>query len=431
MVNTDRQPIFHLDKVWANNFRSIASTTVDLERLTVFVGPNASGKSNLLDVLRFIKDALHHDLDAAISMRQGFEAISRRVSKDCPANIEIGITARTRGYESSPSFLIDYSFLLKSDHNSPHKVDYEFAKIWTIGERKLIAEFRIEQGNIVSPNFLVRQHSIQPSFSDEYDSDFDPIDLNLPTLFRFRRPLIRDSVELELSEPELTNAVGAAHRLFRHLRDMRFYHIFPNTIREPKQLTNANYLDEDAANLASVLREMEKRNSRFLSRLKDGLGSLIPGVTDLDVTSAGGYLVVRLKHESKYHDEWFDLSQESDGTIRLLGILTALNQRRYVQLIGIEEPELTVHPGAMPVLADLLKEFSRRSQLIVTTHSPDLIDCLSDYRSVENLRLVDLVEGTTTVREVSETQSEDVKRHLFSPGELHRMGQLTLPNPNQ
>ena len=86
-------------------------------------------------------------------------------------------------------------------------------------------------------------------------------------------------------------------------------------------------------------------------------------------------------------------------------------------LVGIEEPELTVHPGALMVLADLLREASRRSQILVTTHSPDLIDRLP----VENLRVVNSDRGVTTVGPVSETQTEAVKQSLFSPGELHRM----------
>ena len=62
----DKAP-FQVTKVWARNFRSIAEMSFELDRLTVLAGPNASGKSNVLDVLQFIKDALHFNLDAAIS----------------------------------------------------------------------------------------------------------------------------------------------------------------------------------------------------------------------------------------------------------------------------------------------------------------------------------------------------------------------------
>lgn len=164
------------------------------------------------------------------------------------------------------------------------------------------------------------------------------------------------------------------------------------------------------------------------SGLKDSLSLLVPGVTDLDVASVGGYLVVRLKHQSGRDGTWIDLSQESDGTIRLLGLLVALYQRDSLSLMGIEEPELTVHPGATAPLADLLNEASQRYQVIVTTHSPDLIDCLVDYRITESLRIVELVDGVTVVRGVADSQREAVQRHLFSPGELHCMGELESPH---
>ena len=64
----------------------------------------------------------------------------------------------------------------------------------------------------------------------------------------------------------------------------------------------------------------------------------------------------------------------------------------------------------------------------MTTHSPDLIDYLTDYRTVEPLRIVELRDGATKVRRVFDTQAEAVKESLFSPGELHSMGELEQPH---
>ena len=94
--------------------------------------------------------------------------------------------------------------------------------------------------------------------------------------------------------------------------------------------------------------------------------------------------------------------------------------------ISIEEPELTVHPGALAVLADVLNEASESSQIVVTTHSPDLIDRVTNSRHVEILRVVELINDYTTVNEVPKSQVEAVKQYLLSPGELHRMGELVI-----
>ena len=424
MVSPHRLPTFQIKKVWAKNFRSILDTSADLEQLTVFVGPNASGKSNLLDILRFIKDALRFDLEAAIYTRQGIGAIHRQESQNGFADIEIGIIAGVRGYHWDDTLDIEYGFSLSIAQDGGYKVNREYAKIWNGGDDNAEVTFRICEGNLTHPNSLNLQGSQQPLFEDETNTDFDTTDLALPTLLRItRRRVMQDAGQSELTTQAVHSALSHLHR---NLLNMRFYHIFPNTIREPQKLGSSFPLEEDAGNLASVLRDMEKERPQRMARLKESLGRLIPGVSDLEVTAAGGYLVIRLRHDAVPGSAWFDLSLESDGTVRLVALLTALYQHRNPPLIGIEEPELTVHPGALSVLADLFNEAANRSQLVVTTHSPDFIDCVTDYRAVKSLRIVELVNGVTKVGQVPETQIKAVSQHLFSPGELHRMGELGL-----
>ena len=85
--------------------------------------------------------------------------------------------------------------------------------------------------------------------------------------------------------------------------------------------------------------------------------------------------------------------------------------------MGIEEPELTIHPGAQAVLADVMVEATLRTQVLVTTHSPDLIDRLP----IESLRAVQIEDGWTKVGPVSDTQVKAVRDGLFTSGELHSM----------
>ena len=411
-MQNSRNLRFQITKVWAKNFRSIADTSIDLDELTVLVGPNASGKSNVLDILRFVKDALRFDLEAAVSVRHGIDAIHRQESDTKPPGIEIGIFATATDYS------IEYGFLLAIDSDGGYRVSREHGKVWEgDGSGESVVEFTIEDGNLVSPEFLSNSRS--RARQDDEDTDFDVFDLSLRRMSRMW--LLRGFDE---NGDTIRLISRALERLYRSIINMRFYHIFPNTIREPQKLGNAYPLDEDAGNLASVLRDLEKKRPSVMGRLKESLRRLIPGVSDVEIAPVGGYLVVRLEHDSIQGGTWFDLSQESDGTIRLLGLLVALYQSRRLSLIGIEEPELTVHPGVLAVLADELNEASLRSQVIVTTHSPELIDRVTDNRRIENLRVVELIDGVTTVNEVSDVQIKAVKQHLFSPGELHGMGEL-------
>ena len=424
MATAYRLPTFRINRVWAKNFRSISDTFADLDQLTVFVGPNASGKSNLLDILRFIKDALRFDLEAAIYMRQGLTAIHRHESQNPSADIEIGVTASVGGYRCEDTVEIEYGFSLTNTEDGGYRVSREYGKIWNGQAENGEVEFRINDGNLAHPESFALLDSQQRLFEDENSTDFDTSDLALPTLLRLTgRLVVHDIGQSELTTQATHSALTHFHR---NLLNMRFYHIFPNTIREPQKLGNAFPLEEDAGNLASVLRDMEKERPNLMARLIESLGRLIPGVSDLTVTPAGGYLVIRLKHDAVPGGAWFDLSLESDGTVRLVALLAALYQHRNPPLIGIEEPELTVHPGALSALANLFSETASRSQVVVTTHSPDFIDYVTDYRAVKSLRIVELVDGATKVGQVSNVQAKGVNQHLFSPGELHRMGELGL-----
>lgn len=410
---------FQITEVWARNFRSIANTSVELDRLTVLVGPNAAGKSNVLDILRFIKDALRFDLEAAISLRHGPEAIQHRTVEDQTSDVELGLSAREGS--GKVRYSLKYSFVLVVDNDGGFHVGQEYVRVRPRGLGKPF-EIRIEEGRLIqfewqssaSDGPRLVQHADRHDFST---SDLWLLDTPRTWWMRDQKP-----------QPEWDEVRHCLRHFHHRMRETRFYHVFPNTLREPRRVEGAYPLAEDAGNLASVLRVMKRRDPFMMSGFGNSLSLLIPGVIDLDVDSVGGYLVVRLKHQSGRDGTWIDLSQESDGTIRLLGLLVALFQPGRLSLMGIEEPELTVHPGAMALLANLLNEASQRYQVIVTTHSPDLIDYLTDHRITENLRIVELVDGVTVVRGVADSQREAVQRHLFSPGELHRMGELESPH---
>ena len=93
MQDSGRQLDFQITRVWAKNFRSVADVSFEMDPLTGFVGPNASGKSNLLDILRFIKDALSFNLEVAVSSRNGIDGLARHGAGDGDCEIEMGVAA--------------------------------------------------------------------------------------------------------------------------------------------------------------------------------------------------------------------------------------------------------------------------------------------------------------------------------------------------
>ena len=386
-----------ITRVWARNFKSIRKLDLELGPLTVLVGPNASGKSNVLDVLSFIRHALQRDLDSAITSRQGIGAVRRSTPKGGTRDVEVGFTAERGGFQ------IKYGFVLGS-RSGNYRVKREFGVVTPSDPDEEPIDFEVREGRPVKP----RRLGGEPLETSE---------LALPLL---RRLLFSQPVEADNRRYRSTRTSTNMNEVLNFFGWSRLYRLFPDAMREPRRPLDWRILAEDGSNLASVLREMDKRDAPHLGEIKDALGNVVPGLTDLHVQQSGGFIVVKLRHSAEGGEgagSTYDLSQESDGTVRLLGLLTALYQPRSQSLIGIEEPELTIHPGALAVLADVMVDVSTRMQVLVTTHSPDLIDRLP----IESLRAVQIEDGCTKVGSVSEAQADAVRDGLFTSGELHSM----------
>ena len=422
-------------KVWAKNFRSIESAELEFGPLTVLVGPNASGKSNLMDTLWFLGDAARLGLEAAITRRGGIDSIGRKSPTGRVLGPEIGYRC---GF---PWGTLEYTVALMRRAKGEYRVKRESAKLEPTESDLHPREFAFTNGRLTKPNLkriLKRTESTRTADGgyvtnvyreiDQLIAESDGQDLQLmsPEPPRLAWTLAYLASE---SEPSVSESY---FRIYQALDDARvvlgkigLYHIFPNSLRDPQKVADSHPLATGGENLASTLRDMIQKKSRFLPDLKGALAFAVPGVQDIRVSHAGSYYVVELNHERDGGNErgsWFDLSHESDGTIRLLAMLTALFQDPAPSLIGLEEPELAIHPGAMAVLSDTMKEAALRGQVLVATHSPDLIDRLP----IESIRAVTAEDGSTRVGKVAEHQLTSVRENLFSAGELHSMEGLQL-----
>jgi hypothetical protein len=212
---------------------------------------------------------------------------------------------------------------------------------------------------------------------------------------------------------------AASLRGEKELEGLLFYTLDIADLRVPQRILKAGVFDEKGSNLAAVLRRLLLRRAQGLQGVLFALQQAVAGFDTVEIESVGGYLATKLiyhtddpaKPRASY------LGQESDGTIRMLGLLAALYQEPAQPFISIEEPEANIHPGALAVLAGVLDEASLRSQVLVTTHSPDMLDHLP----AESFLVVEKVGDATRVGPLDAGQLESVRRRLFTPGELLRM----------
>ena len=433
-MTTESEPRPTITKVWAKNFRSIEYAELELGPLTVLVGPNASGKSNLLDILSFLADATRDGLETAITRRGGISSIGRRSPTGRALSPELGLQYKL------PGGTLEYSVALMRRSNGEYGVKREFGTFNPGDSSTGQVEVELSSGRITKPNLKNILKKRESRLNKAGESTTSRIRAETRFIEELIEGLGSQDLQMISEQPWRvtswlasldtgTEAMGKSPYFGLHmaldnargnLSHIGMYHIFPNSLRDPQKVADSHPLATSGENLASTLRDMVQKKSRFLSELKEALSVAVPGVRDVRVLHAGSYYVVELKHEKADNGAkglWFDLSHESDGTIRLLAMLTALFQDPAPSLMGLEEPELAIHPGAMAVLADTMKEASLRGQVLVATHSPDLINLLP----IESIRAVTAQDGSTRVGKVAEHQLKSVKDNLFLPGELHSM----------
>ncbi len=225
-----------------------------------------------------------------------------------------------------------------------------------------------------------------------------------------------EGLEPKIGDTGLAFPAVAGDERFRPLFDLvsslEIYSIYPDTLRRPQKYDPDKPMHRHGDNWVSILRDQEP--STWKPEVVAGLGWLTGDINDIKVSKAANYLVAQFRHGANGQGKWFDAAQESDGTLRVAGILTALLQEPPLRLIGVEEPELTVHPGALPLLMDYLRQASKRSQVLLTTHSPELLNLVE----ADEVLVVVRSKGGTRICGMAEDQRAAVANGLLRLGEL-------------
>jgi predicted ATPase len=219
-----------------------------------------------------------------------------------------------------------------------------------------------------------------------------------------------------LALPLVGNAPGF-RGILGALREMRAYSIVPDLLREPQDSDEGRILRVDGRNATSVWRDLDPEDRGELIAL---LGHAVPGIEDVRTQRYGRKRGFEFLQTSGSGRNRFEGHQMSDGTLRLFGILLALLQRRPSSVIAVEEPEASLHVAALEALIGMMRERVASGQVLLTTHSPELID----FVSADELRLVRREEGHTIVAPLASHTKKVVRDELFTLGELHRAGGL-------
>ncbi len=408
------------------NFLSFGpdSEAIELRDLNLLIGANGSGKSNLLEAFALLK-AAPYDLTLPIREGGGVEAWLwngtdevRLPNATVAALLKYPQGRADRGNESlfySLSFternqrLQVVDEVLESSEPSAANDNKKFRYVWQDNDRVLVST-RV------------------PNVPSSVPTSTEP-DRNLYTNQPGSRRLIVLATRLNgqqsiLSQrkdpdqyPELT-FVGQQLDSIRLYRDWNFSRY--SSLRRPQPAdTASDVLSEDAGNLGLVLNNLRLSRTwpTFLSYLRE----FYEDAEDADVRVQMSTAQIFLRERGSRS---VPATRLSDGTLRWLWLLTMLLNRQLPPVICLEEPELGLHPDMIPVLARLLREAATRTQLIVTTHSDDLISQFSD--TSESVLVFEKDEGATKVRQFRNDQLVDLQEWLrdYSLGQLRAKGFL-------
>ena len=378
-----------ITRVILKNYKSIATCDVWLQPLTFLVGRTGAGKSNFLDSLRFVADALNSSLGHAIRDRGGINDVCRR-SRGHPNHFSIRLE-----FVLPEGFTGYYDLQITKRPPGGYKVQTEECSIQNKSCLTSEAYFRVESGTVTYTSVEVA-----------------------PAAAPDRLYLVNAS-----GLPEFRPVYDAFSR-------MGFYNFNLDKIRDFQDPDPADLLMGDGSNLTSILTQL---SPAVKTDLEEYLALVVPDIREVDVKAFGPKqtLAFRQKIGADKYLGRFLANNMSDGTLRALGILVALfqgdgNAQKRVPLVGIEEPEIALHPGAVAVLLDGLRDAANRTQVIITTHSPDLLD--DKHLDVDSILAVEAYDGNTVIAPVDEVGKSVVRDKLFTTGELLRRDQLQ-PDP--
>jgi len=366
-----------ISRLKVKNFKSLKDIDISLRPLTVFVGPNNAGKSNILDSLLFLRDILETGGEYPIHHRAGFRNIVWGGELSRSISIEIEGSA---GEEN-----INY-FIEIGGTPPPYNIQKERFSVRKDSGVCLLAEAESGKGNL----FNIKGEKVSPISGEP--------------------PAVYSILRYAKSIPYAQTSEGRLIiRFVNSIERWRNYNFYPANTKRVSPARKTSFLQPTGENLSGVVHTIQSENPQLFDEIEELLKTgvkeierLLTKLTDQGTT----YIAIKEKDLPSP----IPITNISDGTLRLLAILTALYSLSPSTLLLFEEPENCIHPYLLEVLADILKSVSERTQILTSTHSVLFLN----YLSYEDLVLVEKRRGETVCKPIKD--KEGVKEALKSMG---------------
>jgi predicted ATPase len=371
--------------------------TIPLTALNVLIGPNGSGKSNLVEALSVLR-AVPKDLPLPIRQGGGVKDWLWREGRTGAAEARLEIVlAEGQVAKLPPHPAVRYrlvfgaeggSFIVRDERVENESTDPGYPKPYFY--------FGYENGRPM----LNVQHERDPRELQREDID--------PT----------QSILSQRRDPEAYPEITRLADLLRRILIFRSWQFGPDSaVRSSCRAdVRTDALSESFDNLPARLLVL-MGTPAIKRRLIELVGELAPGFDDLSIVPEGGLLQLYLIEGNRS----VPAHRLSDGTLRYLCLLAILLDTDPAPLVVIEEPELGLHPDILPILRDLMVEASARTQIIVTTHSTQMVDAMTDH--ADSVLICEKKDGPSLVSRLKQEEVDRWRKH-GSLGSLWMSGHL-------
>ncbi len=350
----------------AKNFKNFKELNLDLNSLNLLVGANASGKSNFIQLLKFIRDLSQFGFENAISLQGDKEFFKNLTNNDDNTFIEV-----------------EFTNVMKSNNITwlKYQIEIEY-------KNKVVLKSEYATINIFESiiNISKSNENVEINFDGDEHSKLIPIELiKMKLLSGHCIPQLIDSI----LDSEIFN-----------------FKIFDFDIKKAKLPSTTNdliELRENGENLSIVLRNIFRNNDdkiAFLNLVQQAL----PFVKDVNIENYYNENLVLNLQESYYKDKYLPSAVLSDGTIVVFCLVLAMFfDKSNIKIF--EEPERALHPYLISRLIALFYDASTENQIILTTHNPEMLKCVK----LEDIFLISRDEkGSSGIRPVKSYESLDL-----------------------
>lgn len=381
----------YIKRIQVLNFKSFKKIDVVLNKFNILIGANASGKSNFVQILQFIRDLTDIGVENAVYMQGGYEYL-RNIFTDSADDVSIKLELESYekegwGYDQGKkgymvkSFDVSYEFKIHFNSGKKgFKMNYEKLEVSCD-----ISKIKNKVDN-VNDNFrlvFLNENSKLSYKIEPKNFDFKKYDL-FPSILMEKR-----FIEAQLADKDsLLEAHVIIPPLFFELSDfskqISIYDIDPKLSKKASIITGKKDLEPDGKNLAIVLKHIiddEEEWEKLTKLMKD----ILPFIADLHVEKSFDKSLIASLRETYSKSTFFPAPFISDGTINILTLIIILYFEEK-QVIVIEEPERNIHPYLISKIVNMMKDVSTnlKKQIFITTHNPMFIR----YGDIKDILLV-------------------------------------------